>query len=67
MSDEDSKGKLADIWSRAFITAKIALENSTDVKARLLVGGSEFDFGEEVREAARKIDIISSYTEARAV
>ncbi|KAI1770107.1 hypothetical protein F4818DRAFT_275156 [Hypoxylon cercidicola] len=41
-------GKIGDIFGRGFMTSKIVLENGTDPKARLMVGGQSFDFGEEV-------------------
>ncbi|KAI1487812.1 hypothetical protein F5X96DRAFT_124553 [Biscogniauxia mediterranea] len=48
--------KLSDTVGRDFMAKKLILENGTDVKARLMLGGQTFDFGEEVRAAAAKLD-----------
>ncbi|KAI6083075.1 hypothetical protein F4821DRAFT_245579 [Hypoxylon rubiginosum] len=47
-SDKFGVEKMGDVFSRGFMTSKIVLENATDMKARLMLGGKTFDFGEEV-------------------
>ncbi|KAI0485550.1 hypothetical protein F4859DRAFT_511748 [Xylaria cf. heliscus] len=46
----------ADISSRGFVTKKLILENGTDLKSQMLLGGRPFDFGADVRAAAEKLD-----------
>ncbi|KAI0012774.1 hypothetical protein F4779DRAFT_566777 [Xylariaceae sp. FL0662B] len=46
--------KMSDIIGRGFMTRKIILENRTDMKARLLVGGQTCDFGAEVERLVRE-------------
>ncbi|KAI0886778.1 uncharacterized protein GGS22DRAFT_117420 [Annulohypoxylon maeteangense] len=46
--------KMGDIVSRGFMARKVILENATDLKAQLLMGGQPFDFGEEVEKAVRE-------------
>ncbi|KAK9799864.1 hypothetical protein AB5N19_10529 [Seiridium cardinale] len=41
--------KRGDIWTRSFMAGKCICENGTDAKARLMIGGQSFDFGEEAR------------------
>ncbi|KAI1640603.1 hypothetical protein F4809DRAFT_397989 [Biscogniauxia mediterranea] len=48
--------KLGDTVGRDFLAKKLILENATDMKAQLLAGGKPFDYGEEVRAAAAKLD-----------
>jgi hypothetical protein len=43
---------MEDISSRGFMTKKLILENETDPKARLLLGGSTFDFGPDIKALA---------------
>ncbi|KAI1077425.1 hypothetical protein F5B20DRAFT_583420 [Whalleya microplaca] len=43
------KDKISDLIMRSMMAKKLILENETDPKARLLLGGQTFDFGEEVR------------------
>jgi hypothetical protein len=45
-----------EIYSRAFMSQKIALENSSDIKARLMLGGDEFDFGEDIRKLVQELN-----------
>ncbi|KAI0165381.1 hypothetical protein GGR52DRAFT_106225 [Hypoxylon sp. FL1284] len=56
----DSLGasKMSDVLSRGFLTKKIVLENGTDPKARLMIGGNTFDFSEEARRLVRETDIL---------
>ncbi|RYP74355.1 hypothetical protein DL771_003022 [Monosporascus sp. 5C6A] len=51
-----AKEKVSDVVTRGFMTKKIVLENETDVKARLLIGGKAFDFGEDIKNAVRNLD-----------
>ncbi|OAA57399.1 hypothetical protein SPI_07058 [Niveomyces insectorum RCEF 264] len=48
--------KLTDILSRGFMIKKIILENETDPRARMMLGGASFDFDEEAKNAARNLD-----------
>ncbi|KAI1768373.1 hypothetical protein GGR53DRAFT_407941 [Hypoxylon sp. FL1150] len=52
--DEFGVEKMGDVFSRGFMTRKIVLENGTDAKARLLLGGESFDFGEEVARLVKE-------------
>ncbi|KAK7747741.1 hypothetical protein SLS62_008885 [Diatrype stigma] len=52
----DAKDKVGDVVTRGFMTKKIVLENATDPKARLMIGGKTFDFGEDIKEAVRNLD-----------
>ncbi|KAH6659185.1 hypothetical protein BKA67DRAFT_543801 [Truncatella angustata] len=47
----DAKGTemRGDVWSRAFMAGKCICENGTDPKAKLMIGGQSFDFGEDAR------------------
>jgi hypothetical protein len=47
---------VGDVLTRAYMVQKLVLENGTDPKARLMIGGKEFDFGEETREIERTLD-----------
>lgn len=47
--------KLQDIYGRGMMTKKLVLENATDTKAQLLLGGAPYDFGEEVKRATEQI------------
>lgn len=49
------KEMLADLYSRGFMAKKVILENGSDPKAALMMGGP-FDFGGEVRRACEKLD-----------
>ncbi|KAI1385868.1 uncharacterized protein F4822DRAFT_356590 [Hypoxylon trugodes] len=46
--------KISDVYTRGFIVGKGILENETDMKARLMIGGQTFDFGQEVRDLTNK-------------
>lgn len=46
----------SDIVSRAVFARKLVLENGTDIKAQLLLGGQPIDFGEDARAAVRRLD-----------
>lgn len=56
LPENQAKEKIGDVITRGFMTKKIVLENATDPKARLIIGGSTFDFGEDVRQAVRNLD-----------
>lgn len=47
-----------DIWSRSFMAGKCICENGTDPKARLMIGGKSFDFGEDVRKLITELQEI---------
>lgn len=47
--------KMGDVVGRGMMAKKIILENATDIKAQLLLGGAPFDFGEDVRKAVELI------------
>lgn len=47
--------KMSDVITRGMMTKKLVLENRTDTKAQLLLGGAAFDFGEEARKVAAHI------------
>lgn len=51
----EAKEKISDLFFRGFMARKAILENGTDPKAALMMGGS-FDFGQEVRQACEKLD-----------
>ncbi|KAI1505711.1 hypothetical protein F5X99DRAFT_367423 [Biscogniauxia marginata] len=48
--------KVSDAFGRGFMAKKLILENGTDDKARLMIGGRVFDFGEEARAAVAKLE-----------
>lgn len=54
-SEAEAKEKITDVLSRGFMAKKAILENGTDPKAAIMVGGP-FDFGQEVRQACEKLD-----------
>lgn len=51
------KGKemRGDIWTRAFMAGKCICDNGSDAKAKLMIGGESFDFGEEARRLIQEI------------
>jgi hypothetical protein len=55
LSAEQLKENLGDLVGRGMMAKKIVLENETNAKARLLMGGEGFEFGEEAKAAVRKI------------
>ncbi|KAI8634035.1 hypothetical protein F5Y19DRAFT_411768 [Xylariaceae sp. FL1651] len=48
--------RCSDILTRGLMAKTLILDNETDFKARILLGGQTFDFGEGARAAARKLD-----------
>ncbi|RYP41657.1 hypothetical protein DL767_000862 [Monosporascus sp. MG133] len=56
LPESQAKEKVSDVVTRGFMTKKIVLENETDVKARLMIGGKTFDFGEDIKNAVRNLD-----------
>lgn len=54
-SPAEAKEKIGDLFFRGFMAKKAILENGTDPKAMLMMGGP-FDFGQEVRQACEKLD-----------
>ncbi|KAI1483645.1 hypothetical protein F4774DRAFT_405652 [Daldinia eschscholtzii] len=52
--EREAVKKMGDVITRGFMARKIILDNRTDLKARLMVGGQPFDFGKEVEEAVKK-------------
>ncbi|KAI0599202.1 hypothetical protein F4775DRAFT_591651 [Biscogniauxia sp. FL1348] len=56
LPEPEAVEKISDTVGRDFMAKKLILENGTDMKARLMLGGETFDFGEEVRAAAAKLD-----------
>ncbi|KKY36670.1 hypothetical protein UCDDA912_g03342 [Diaporthe ampelina] len=54
-SQANAKEMLGDLLFRGFMAKKAILENGTDPKATLMMGGP-FDFGQEVRQACEKLD-----------
>lgn len=44
-----------DALTRGLMVQKLVLENESDPKARMLLGGSPFDFGDDVKAAARNL------------
>ncbi|KAJ0114845.1 hypothetical protein J7T55_004587 [Diaporthe amygdali] len=54
-SQAKAKEMLGDLFGRNFLAKKAILENGTDPKATLMMGGP-FDFGEEVKELTKKLD-----------
>ncbi len=56
LPEAQAKEKIGDVITRGFMTKKIVLENGTDPKARLIIGGKTFDFGEDVRQAVEHLD-----------
>ncbi|KAK7697281.1 hypothetical protein SLS64_013715 [Diaporthe eres] len=53
--DAKAKEMIGDVFSRGFMAKKAILENGTDPKAALMMGGA-YDFGQEVRQACEKLD-----------
>ncbi|KAI1427943.1 hypothetical protein F5Y12DRAFT_734360 [Xylaria sp. FL1777] len=47
---------MTDLMGRNFFAKKLVLENGTDLKARMLIGGQTIDFGEDARAAVRKLE-----------
>ncbi|KAI1740589.1 hypothetical protein F4680DRAFT_92568 [Xylaria scruposa] len=45
----------ADLVGRNFFAKKLVLENETDLKARMLLGGQTIDFGPDARAATEKL------------
>ncbi|KAI5924201.1 hypothetical protein F4810DRAFT_149775 [Camillea tinctor] len=56
LPEQDAIEKVGDTVGRDFMAKKLILENGTDIKARLMLGGQEFDFGEEAKAAVAKLD-----------
>ncbi|OTA98178.1 hypothetical protein M426DRAFT_326194 [Hypoxylon sp. CI-4A] len=54
LREKDAVGKVADLVGRAFMTRKVILDNATDPKATLLVGGKTLDFGKEIEELTKE-------------
>ncbi|KAI2631489.1 hypothetical protein GGS26DRAFT_97109 [Hypomontagnella submonticulosa] len=50
LRDSEAVEKMGDLVGRGFMVRKAVLENSTDPKAKILLGGQTFDFGEEVEK-----------------
>ncbi|KAI0451484.1 hypothetical protein F5B21DRAFT_379164 [Xylaria acuta] len=46
----------ADMATRNFFAKKLVLENETDAKAQMLLGGRTVDFGADAKAAAEKLD-----------
>ncbi|KAF7532847.1 hypothetical protein G7054_g7602 [Neopestalotiopsis clavispora] len=47
--------KRGDIWTRSFMAGMCICENGTDPKAKLMIGGQSFDFGEEARRLIKEL------------
>ncbi|KAI1854026.1 hypothetical protein JX266_001167 [Neoarthrinium moseri] len=45
-----------DVYSRSFMAHKCICENDSDVKARMMIGGQSFDFGEEARRIIKSLE-----------
>ncbi|GAP93122.1 hypothetical protein SAMD00023353_6800160 [Rosellinia necatrix] len=45
-----------DIAMRNVFARKLVIENATDTRAQMLLGGGAFDFGEEARAAVARLD-----------
>jgi hypothetical protein len=56
LGEEEGKEMLSDMYLRAFMAQKLILENATDEKATLMVGGAPFDFGEDAKEVVKGLD-----------
>ncbi|KAI1086684.1 hypothetical protein F5B19DRAFT_498121 [Rostrohypoxylon terebratum] len=54
LNEEDAVEKVNDVISRGFMTRKIILENATDMKARILIGGQAFPFVEAAEKAVKE-------------
>ncbi|KAI1398659.1 hypothetical protein F4819DRAFT_467868 [Hypoxylon fuscum] len=50
LEESEAVSKMGDILTRGFMARKIVLENTTDPKARMLVGGQSFDFGKDMEK-----------------
>ncbi|ORY62595.1 uncharacterized protein BCR38DRAFT_439194 [Pseudomassariella vexata] len=55
LAENEAMKNIGDVTTRTLMAKKCILENGTDVKARLIIGGNAFDFG-EVQKAMRDID-----------
>jgi hypothetical protein len=53
----DAKDKMGDMHLRSFMVQKLILENGTDPKARLMVGGKVFDFGQDAKDVAATVEL----------
>ncbi|KAK5631361.1 hypothetical protein RRF57_007075 [Xylaria bambusicola] len=56
LPSSQAKALVSDLFTRGFLAKKIILENGTDLKARIMVGGEPIDFGEDARAAVSKLD-----------
>ncbi|KAI1643643.1 uncharacterized protein F4817DRAFT_348930 [Daldinia loculata] len=54
LPEAEAVNKMGDVLGRGFMARKIILENRTDIKARLMVGGQPFDFGKEVEDIVKE-------------
>ncbi|KAL7629663.1 hypothetical protein AAE478_001186 [Parahypoxylon ruwenzoriense] len=54
LQEREAVEKMTDLVGRGFMISKVILENRSDPKARLLVGGQTFDFGDEVEKVTRE-------------
>ncbi|KAI0015246.1 hypothetical protein F4780DRAFT_94209 [Xylariomycetidae sp. FL0641] len=52
---DESREHMSDAFTRGLMTKKLILENGTDLKAQMLVGGRPYDFGEDVRRATEAL------------
>ncbi|KAI0379354.1 hypothetical protein F5Y04DRAFT_259607 [Hypomontagnella monticulosa] len=50
LQNNEAVEKMGDLVGRGFMVRKAVLENRTDPKAKLLLGGEPFDFGEEIEK-----------------
>ncbi|KAI3400867.1 hypothetical protein diail_1556 [Diaporthe ilicicola] len=53
-SEAKAEEMIGDLFGRGFMAKKVILENGTDPKAALMVGGP-FDFGQDARQACEKL------------
>ncbi|KAI2625511.1 hypothetical protein GGS21DRAFT_305369 [Xylaria nigripes] len=56
LSSPALKDNLTDLFTRNLLAKKLITGSSSDPKARALLGGQAFDFGDDVRTAAEKLD-----------
>ncbi|KAJ3571848.1 hypothetical protein NPX13_g5239 [Xylaria arbuscula] len=56
LSASESEAHQGDLVGRNFFAKKLVLENATDFKVQLMIGGRPIDFGEDARAAVSKLD-----------
>lgn len=56
LGEAEAKDKMGDLHMRSFMAQKLILENETDPKARLMIGGKSFDFGQDAKDVVATVE-----------